>query len=390
MFKMKSDALKGVVSMLVKSARKAGIGDKTIYIRTLDEGLVSFYYHAMEISVEKKVAAEVEGELEVATSIGELDVKVTALPDDVEVTIEKKTGGPIQFTWGGSGKRKSGLKVDILPETSPMVEVPPFEEQVDWKPGILHNIVKYVPPFTLHSNNSKAAQMPNTLGPNFSKDDTGAVIVRATDGIKGVIIYPKHMDWFDKTLSIHISSLQGVADVIPSDAEIKVGLSGGNVVIFKAGYTTAVCRTLVGTFPPIERYFNTQSKGKMNIDRLELIELCKRVKLLAPTAAVLQFNVVDDKVFAVVPGVLEQALPASVEGIVPSFGVGALHMEMAALLFAMTKSSDELTLFVEGYDKAISVAIDGNEAIRLWCLPHVSEYVRKANSANAKVLSATI
>lgn len=390
MFKIKSAAIKGVVSMLVKSARKAGIGDKTIYIRTLDEGLVSFYYNGMEISVEKKVEAEVEGKLEVATSIGELDVKVAALPDDIEVTVEKTSEGPIQFTWGGSGKRKSGLKVDILPETSPMVEVPPFERMVNWKPGVLHNIVRYIPPFTLNQNSNKANQMPNALGPNFSKDDTGRVIVRATDGVKGVIIYPKHMDWFDDPMSIHVTSLQGVADVIPSDAEIQVGLSGGTVVIFKAGYTTAVCRTLIGKFPPIEKYFNTKTKGKMNIDRLELIELCKRIKLLAPTAALLQLQVMDDKVFAVIPGVLEQALPASVEGEVPSFCVGAVHMEMAALLFAMSKSSDELTLYVDGFDQPISVALDGKEDIRLWCLPHVSQFVREVNSAASKPVPTTV
>ncbi|MGV2885980.1 hypothetical protein [Paenibacillus taichungensis] len=376
--------------MLVKSARKAGIGDKTIYIRTLDEGLVSFYYNGMDISVEKKVTAEIEGNLEVATSIGELDVKVSALPDDVEVTVEKTTGGPIQFTWGGSGKRKSGLKVDILPETSPMIDVPPFEETVNWKPGVLHNIVRYIPPFTLHQNSNKAAQMPNALGPNFSKDDTGRVIVRATDGIKGVIIYPKHMEWFDEPMSIDVTSLQGVADVIPSDAEIQVGLSGGTIVIFKAGYTTAVCRTLIGKFPPIEQYFKTNTKGKLNIDRLELIELCKRVKLLAPTAALLQLQVIDDKVFAIVPSVLEQALPASVEGEVPSFAVGAVHMEMAALLFAMSKSSDELTLYVDNYDKSISVALDGKEDIRLWCLPHVSQFVREANDALSKPIPSTV
>jgi DNA polymerase III sliding clamp (beta) subunit (PCNA family) len=390
MFKIKSEALKGLVNMLVKSARKAGIGDKTIYIRTLEDGLVSFYYHGQDISVEKKVPCEIEGNLEVATSIGELDVKVSALPDEVEVLVQKSKDGGLQFLWGNGGKRKSELRVDILPETSPMVEVPPIEETLKWKPGVLHNIVRYIPPFCLNSNSNKAAQMPNALGPNFSKDDTGRVLVRATDGIKGVIIYPKHLEWFDEPMSIDVSTLQGVADVIPSDAEIEVGLSGGTIVIFKAGYTTAVCRTLIGKFPPIEKYFNTQTKGKLNIDRLELIDVCKRVKLLAPTAALLQIKVVGDKAYAVIPSVLEQALPASIEGDVPSFAVGAVHMEMAALLFAMSKSSDELTLYVNGFDQAISVALDGKEDIRLWCLPHISSFVREANSAQSKPIPTTV
>lgn len=390
MFKINSCDLKGVVSMLCKSARKAGIGDKTIYIRTLDKGLVSFYYHAVEISVEKKVSAEIEGNLEVATSIGELEVKVAALPDEVEVTVGKITSGPLQFTWRGTSKRKSGLKVDILPETSPMLEVPPFEESLKWKPGNLHNIVRYIPPFTLKHDSNKAAQMPNALGPNFSKDDTGQVIVRATDGIKGVIINTKQMEWFDSPMSIHITSLQGVADVIPSDAEIQVGLSGGSVVIFKAGYTTAVCRTLTGKFPSIDQYFSTKTKGKINIDRLELIELCKRIKKLAPTSAILHMHIDDSRVFAVIPGVLEQALPASIEGEVPTFAVMADDMEMAALCYAMSKSSDELSLYVDEFNKAISVAIDGRENIRVWCLPYVSQFVREANNASKKPISMIV
>ncbi|WP_178076106.1 hypothetical protein [Paenibacillus oralis] len=390
MFIIKSDALKSVVSMLVKSARKAGIGDKTIYIRTLDDGLVSFYYHAIEISVEKKVSAEIHGNLEVATSIGELDVKVTALPDEIEVTVEKTSGGPVQFTWGGSGKRRSCLKLDVLPETSPMVEVPPFEEIVNWKPGELHNLVRHIPPFTLDSKSPKADQLSNTLGPNFSKDDTGRVIIRATDGVKGVIMYPKQMEWFDDTMSIHISALQGVADVIPSDARIQVGLSGGTVVIFKAGYTTAVCRTLVGKFPPIAQLFKTKTKGKMNIDRLELIKLCERVRRLAPTYPVVQFYVEGNKVSAVISGVLEQALPASVDGEVPSFAVMANHLEKAAQLFEMSRSADELTLYVNAFNEAVSIAHDGNEDIRLWVLPYTSQFIKGINNTSSKRIPTTV
>jgi len=378
MFKVNSDVLKNIVTPLVKSARKAGKEDKTIYIRTTDD-MVSFYFHGAELSVEKKFPAQIESNLEVATSISELDVKVAALPNEVEVTVEKTIGGPVQFTWKGIGKRKSELKMDILPETSPMLEVPVFEETLNWSPGILHSLVRYIHPFT--ASNSEATRMPNCLGPNFSKDDTGRVIVRATDGIKGVTLYPKKIEWFDVPLSIHIASLQGVADVIPSDAEIQVGLSGGTSVIFKAGFTTAVCQTLVGKFPSIDPHYNTRTKGKMIIDRLELIKLCQRVKLLAPSAPVLQMQVVEDKVFAIVPGVLEQALPASVEGDLPCFGVGAVHMEMAAMLFAMLKSAaDELTLYVDNFDTPISVVVEGHEDIRLFCAPYVSQFLRDLNS----------
>lgn len=390
MFKIKSEALKGLVSMLVKSARKAGIGDKTIYIRTLEDGLVSFYYHGLDISVEKKIPCKIEESLEVATSIGELDVKVSALPDGVEVTVERNSDGTLHFNWGNNGKRKSGLRVDVLPESSPMVEVPPFEATLNWKPGVLHNLVRYVPSFCLNANNSKANQLPNALGPNFMKDDKGRVVIRATDTIKGVIIYPKHMEWFEEEMSIHIQSLQGVADVIPSDAEIQVGLSGGTVVIFKAGYTTAVCRTLIGKFPPVEKQFNNKLEAKLNIDRLELIEVCKRVKLLAPTAPLLQLQVTGDKVLAIIPDVLEQALPASVEGDLPSFALNAIHLEMVALLYAMAKSSDELTLYVDKFDLPVSIGIEGREDIQVWCGPHISQFVREKNGALNKPIPMTV
>jgi DNA polymerase-3 subunit beta len=378
MFKVSSSVLKNIITQLVRSVKRKGIGEKTIYIRTLDDGLVSFYYHGDDISVEKKVPCEISGNLEFATGIVEIEVKVAALPDDVDVVVQKtpNTGGVVML-WG-TGKRKSELRMNILPETSPMVEIPPIAETIKWKPGVLHNIVRYLPPFCLPQNSQRSHSLTALLGPNFSKDDTGRVHIRATDGVKGVTIQANHMDWFTDPMSLDASTLQGVAEVIPADAEIEVGLSGGTVVIFKAGYTTAVCRTLAGNFPDIDHAFVTKSCGKLIIDRMELIDVCRRIRILAPKAPLLHFLVKGNKVYAVVPGVLEQDLPATIDGNVPNFTINAIHLEVAAQLFAIAKRSDELTLYVNAFNKPVSVAIEGREDIKLFCMPHTSVISQEA------------
>jgi len=50
--------------------------------------------------VDKKFVCENEGGLEAAATIEELDIKVTAMPDEVEVFVQRSSDGGLYFLWG--------------------------------------------------------------------------------------------------------------------------------------------------------------------------------------------------------------------------------------------------------------------------------------------------
>ncbi|MBP1932040.1 hypothetical protein [Ammoniphilus resinae] len=361
MFKIQSGVLQGVVSQLAKGARKAKLGELLIFIRTQGEH-VSFYFNGEDVSVEKRVAVDIQGSLEVATSVRELSIKVSALPSDEEIICQLE-GNLLKLCWG----RNSEISVELVPETSPLIELPSIVEEVKWGAGTLHGISRLMPPFTANGNSQQAKSIPCVTGPNFSKDpDTGEVFVRATDAFKAVTVRAAKIDWFSEPFSIESGTLGAIADVLPEDAEITVGLNEvRTMVVFKSGTTTAVARTLIGNFPNIDRNYLTDAKSKWRFDRLDLIDLCRRVRILSPTRPVIEFRLMKGKVHAMIPKALNQQVGVCIEGDPIEFSVNATYLEMAAQLFR----SEEIILYVNAHDKPISILQEGSMDIRSLVLP---------------------
>jgi len=309
--------------------------------------------------VERKVDATIEGTMDVATTLKEIDAKVSVLPNDEEITVQKEEN-QLRFKWG----KRSKISVPIVAETSPSMEIPEMVEQVTWEPGTLHGIARITTPFAATLNSSHATKNPSVAGPNFYKDqDTGEVFVRASDGHRPVTIRAGKIDWFDRSLSIESSQLLGVADIFSKDIEITVGVNESRtLVIFKTGNITATVRVLVGEFPPIEKIYRTSAKGKWIFDRLDLIELCRRVRTLSPQKPIVEFRLKDQSINAIVPGILEQSVGVVVEGEKVEFAVNAHYLEMAASLFR----KEEVNLLVEAHNKAMTMNIDDNDDIRYY------------------------
>lgn len=357
MFKMNSETLHGIISTLAKGARKARLGENYIFIRTLEDGRLSFYFNGKEISVEKKVEAHIEGEMEVATTLKEIDAKAKALPKDQEIIVEK-VDNLLVFRWG----KRSKISVNTVAETSPSLEIPEMVSEVQWAPGTLQGVANVMTPFTANPNSAHSKKNPSIAGPNFYKDgETGEVFVRATDGFRATTMRGSKIDWFDESISIESSQLLAVADIFPKDVQITVGRNKGkSLVIFSTPTTTATVRTLTGVFPPVEKMYRTNAKGKWIFDRLDLIELCRRVKTLSPQNPKVEFRIKSGHINAVVPNALEQSVGVIIEGEAEEFAINANYLEMAASLFR----TDEVNLLVQGNDKAITVNIDDNDDIR--------------------------
>ncbi|MEK5358182.1 hypothetical protein [Paenibacillus sp. FSL L8-0709] len=390
MIKVSSEILKGVISKIAKSARKAGLGDKNLFIRT--DGIESiFFYYCGHISSEVGLKCEVQKQMNVTTTIHEMDLKVSVLPHDVTVILEV-IGNRVRLKWG---KNSNAIFVDVVPELSPPIDIPEQLEMVNWRTGALQAIVKNIAPFTLPDNVQLAQEFPSCLGPQFSKDPVnGHVYVRATDSHKAVRITDDKINWFEEvTASLDMKSLQGLTDVMPEDADISVGVDkSGNVMVFKSGLSTCVFRKLVGTLPNTDAKYNNETPDRLIIDRLELIELCKRVIKLSPSNPVVRFIVNKGKVTAEIPTVLEQQLTASIEGDVESFAMGAKHLEQCATFFQVLDSTktEELILYIQGPNLPVTIGCYGDDEIRMTCAPHRFDSVAFNEMKAKKTASAGV
>lgn len=386
MFKIPAEMLKGVVGPLAKSARKSGTGNKTLYISTTDEGNVSFYFADAALSVERKVNVAIEAEMSVATMLFEIDQKVSALPSHEEILIQVQ-GSRLMMKWGG---RDSHIAVDLLPETLPMLEPPTPDTTVSWKPGALHGIVRMMIPFCALPGHEKATSLPAILGIQFTKDEVGDVYLRATDSFKYIRCMANKMDWFDQTLSLESRTLQAVSEVLPPDAEVTVGLTKSGLVVFKTGLATCITAPLNGVLPVeyMDKAFNYKAKSKIRLDRLELIELMRRVRKVAANNKPYTILIMKDgRVTAqTIDGALVQDLGGAVEGGgVDAIAIHAEHMEIAAMFFQSPnyRGSDEIVLYVNGHRAPITIGLDGQERVNMTVLPVVVTEVEKLNAGSA-------
>lgn len=361
MFKIKGEVLKLTVSALVKGAKKARLGEKACFIQT-EGGFVSFYFNGDELQVEKKIEAEISGEFSTAICMAELELKVSALPSDEDITVELD-GNRLNLRWGRSSK----IACETIAETAPLIEIPEMADRVTWKPGLLHILARGLSPFASKSGSESAKRCPCTAGLNFSKDvDTGEVYVKATNSGVGTIFRTNQAEWFDGiNVSIPIESIQGLSDILQSDCEVSVGVNDSKtLLIFQAGLTTAVSRLLVGNFPPIEKYCADVDavKTKWTFDRMELIELCRRARTLAHSRPVLYIKSEDSKVTAELESILVQQVGAMVEGKSFEFGINANHVELAASLFR----TEEVQILFEHKKSPLTIVSEETDHVKVF------------------------
>ncbi len=331
MFKIQSEVLQGVVSGLAKGAGKARLDNKPLFI-TAEEGKATFFFNGEDISVEKKVEVDLENQLSISTTMSEMRVKVGLLPKDEEISVGLE-GNSLQLKWGRSSK----ITVDLLADTSPLLEIPQLVDSVTWKPRALHGINRALVPFCALEGNKLAEQNPIILGVNFSMDDTEEVFVRATNGAAASTIR-SDVQWFSGIeASIPAPSIAALAEVLPEEAEVKVSMSSdSSLLVFKCGSTTALTRTLRGKYPPVDGAFTPlgEHKGSWTFDRQEILGLVRRISRLDAKEPILRVVSDGNKVFGVdKANVLKQQIGGLPDGEKFDFNVNANYVEMAAVLF---------------------------------------------------------
>lgn len=358
MFKVNGEVLQNTVTSLVKGAKKARLGEKACFIKT-EGNFVSFYFNGDDLQVEKKIEAEITGNLDIATSMLELDLKVSALPSDEEIIVELE-GSLLNLRWGRSSK----IACETLAETAPLIDIPQTIETITWEPGILHSFSRSMPPFAALSNSQMAKANPCLQGLYFAMDDTGEVLIRASNGARAVTLRSEKVKWFEgMQFSIPTESICGLADLLPSDSEISIGINEARtLLVFQAGLTTAVSRLLIGKFPDIDRSYSDKDTAgtKWTFDRMELIELCRRARRLAPSRPVITFRTEGAKTKIDLESILTQQLGAMCEGEQFEFAVNAEYVELAASLFR----TEEILILFKDKTSPLTIACEQTDHIR--------------------------
>ncbi|USK62225.1 hypothetical protein [Peribacillus asahii] len=124
MFKINGEDLQVVVKEMTSGARKARLGEKFAFIK-VEGQYVTFSFNGEDLQVERKVKVEVLSPLDVATTMGELSLKVDVVPKDEEITVQLD-GSLLLLKWG----RTSKVACEILPQTTPTITIPEVKEVV--------------------------------------------------------------------------------------------------------------------------------------------------------------------------------------------------------------------------------------------------------------------
>ncbi|PLR70469.1 hypothetical protein [Bacillus sp. UMB0728] len=356
MFKVKGEMLQSTVKAMSKGARKARMGEKACFIKT-EGSFVSFFFNGDVLQVEKKIEAEITGDLNLATSIMELDMKVAALPpeEDINVSLD---GSLLIFKWG----RSSQIACETIAETAPLIEIPEVIENVLWSPGVLHSLAKEIPPFAALANSSQAKKNPCLAGMFLEMDaDTGETFVKASNSYKSIVIRSQKTKWFEGIkFSLPTESLAGLSNIFPSDAEVSIGINDTRtLLVFQCGLTTAVSRVLKGNYPDLDSVYTEldDAKSKWIFDRMELIELCRRARQLSPHRPVLSISSEKGKVKANLENILTQQLGVVVEGEQFTFAFNAEYVEIAASLFR----SEEIVILFKNKMSAFTLCCEESQ-----------------------------
>lgn len=360
MFKINGGEFQQVVSGLTKGAKRARLSENRVFVSSVDSSNeVDFYFVGEELQVQKRISCEVTVPFAFATTVHELEVKVGALPQDECIIIEKE-GEQLNLKWGRSSK----IMMETVPEMSPSIEIPDAAESVLWAPGKLQILSRSLPSFASITNSPGAVKYPVLRGLYFTKEETGEVLVRASNGSRAVTVNAQGVEWFDNFFaSIPTETISGLAEIIPTDSEVKVSLNENkSLLIFESGFTKAVTRLLVGDFPPISDKYTKVEEAQViwRVDRMELLNTTRRIKRLGGNFPVMVFKKEGSKSFVELPGVSIEQIGATVEGEDYQFAVHSDYLELCLTLYR----TEEVLLCLKDKGVPLTVLCDGNEDIK--------------------------
>lgn len=349
MFKIKVESLQNEVTKIVSAAKRSRLTQSYIFVSASKEkGTVSFSFSGDLLSVEKTIETEVSKDLSFATSVLEFQLKVSSLPDEVEITVYQTPKGNIQLKWGSG----SGIILLTVNEDKIELTLPEISQSISFPEGKWHYFRWNFATFCALPNSKAAEKAPTCTGINFSKTEDG-IIVQATNSVKAIKSI-EEMDWFNTSLTIPCDTFHSISELIPSNEIVTVSLDNtGSKIIIEGSKVLAISRLLDGKFPNTDTLFCDETAPIVwRADRMELLETTRRVKKLGGQFPIMKVVKNETKHFAILKDILTEKIGAVIESEQKEgFMINANNLEAALtvlrseeVLLAFTQKTAPITL----------------------------------------------
>lgn len=310
MFKINVERLQSEVNKIVAAAKRSRLTQSYIFVSASKEnGSVSFSFSGELLSIVKTIEMEVTEDFSFATSVLEFLLKVSSLPDEVEITVTPNPKGHVYLKWGNG----SGIILLTVNEEKIKLNPPETVHSISFPKGKWNYFRLNFATFCALPNSKAAEKEKTCTGINFSKSEAGTV-VQATNSIKAIKSI-EEMDWFDTTLTIPCDTFFSISELISSDEIITVSLDkAGTNIIIEGSNVVAISRLIDGNFPNTEKLFcDKDSSIIWRADRMELLETTRRVKKLGGQTPIMHVFKKDTKHYAVLKEILTEKIGAVIE-----------------------------------------------------------------------------
>ncbi|MFS0876708.1 hypothetical protein [Solibacillus isronensis] len=322
MFYIKANDVKEVIESMAGAAKFCRDEDASIGV-IAENGVVKFVLKNALVEVEKEVKAIVKKDFKFIASAHEMLLKIGVLPNDVEAVFGEIQNGHVSIKWG----RSNGL-ILFTEHASKLeaVAVPEIEGDsitLDW--GYYSRIFAH---FCSSNDSEVAATYPITKGVHFGSNAEGKLVVEASDSVRA-INQVVDGQWLSKGFSIPQEAMKAVNKLVKE--AVTVGLvNDGSRLLIQAPNTKIITRIIDGDFVDTSKlYVDENSPFVWKIDRLELLEVARRVKRLSGALGTIKFTHTNGKYLAIYENVLQQSLGVVCEGESSGFALSVVAIESA-------------------------------------------------------------
>lgn len=311
MFRIKSEELKTIVGKVAGAYRNSLVKDTYVTVAASKASQsVSISFVADNVAVQKRLNAEVTSDGAFNTSMMELSLKVSILPDEVYITFEPK-GANYTLRWG----RGNGILLLVQNDAEVLpFPIPQKSETVSFVPGMWEHFTRYFTPFCAKRGDEVAKRLPITIGVNFKKVAKVGLVVSATNSSK-IIQNDFDLDWFSTEITIARDTFQVVSSLTSTKDVLELSLDESkHKIIVESSTTTVIASLLDGDFPAVEKFLgNEEADIVWRTDRMELLEVARRVKRLEPDECAIDIYKKDSKYFATLKGILVEQIGSVIE-----------------------------------------------------------------------------
>ncbi|KGA83729.1 hypothetical protein KQ41_06730 [Lysinibacillus fusiformis] len=325
MFRINSKDLKIVVERVMKSARRAKLKNTVIDVIATGKTII-LKFGGSELFVSQKIQADITKELNFSTTVMELNLKVSALPNSELITVEEKDN-KIYFKWG----RSSLVRVERVDNQCIEMSFEAQGESFEWSYKSIQRITRFnMTSFTAINGTAEANKIPQLAG-IYIQNKNNYTELHASDSKKAISMVATDIKWFDEPAAIPTETWFALYELLSQDSIISISSNGKSLVKFESESTVIISRIIVGTYPDLSAIFvqPEQTATRWTIDRLELLEATRRARhLITTTGSTIELNSDGKKTYLILKDQLVQQIGAMIVGDIKKFIINPEDLEL--------------------------------------------------------------